>query len=74
MTLEHQILQRLAAGPVPSSDLSNIDADDLHLTLKFMVERRQVCVQNGQVALFWHRHMMMPLMTNRHDRPFLAAI
>jgi hypothetical protein len=59
---------------VPFSDLSDINAEDLDLTLKFMVKRRQVCVQNGQVALFWHRHMMMPIMTNRHVRSLHAAI
>jgi len=58
MTLEYHIFQTLGSGPVPLSTLSNIESDDLDHTMKLMVARRQICVRNGQAALFWHRHMI----------------
>lgn len=63
MTTEYDIFQKLGAGPVPVSILSDIEADDLEITMQCMVARRQICVRNGQVALFWHRHMIsLPMM------------
>lgn len=52
------ILQRLGAGPVRTLDLGRVDQDDLALTLKFMVARRQVCMRAGWVSLYWHRHLI----------------
>lgn len=43
------------------ADLDDLDADDLSVTLKFMVKRRQICVRDGHVALFWHRHAIPPI-------------
>ena len=60
MTIEHHIFQRLGAGPISIADLDDINSDDLAITLKFMVERRQICVQDGHVVLFWHRHTIPP--------------
>lgn len=63
MTIEHQIIQRLGAGPISLADLDDINSDDLAITLKFMLERRQIYVRHGHVALFWHRHTIPPLPT-----------
>ncbi|HUD93409.1 hypothetical protein [Sphingobium sp.] len=58
MTLESMILQRLGARPVQALDLGGVDQDDLALTLKFMVARRQICMQAGWISLYWHRHQI----------------
>lgn len=60
MTLESMILQRLGAGPVQTLGLDEAHGDDLALTLKFMVARRQICMKAGWVSLYWHRHMIAP--------------
>ena len=58
MTLEYQILQRLGSGPVLLSTLGDIGDDDLERMLTIMAARRQICVRDRQVSLFWHRHMI----------------
>jgi hypothetical protein len=67
MTLENMILEQLGAGPVRSLELTGADPDEVELTLKFMVARRQICRKAGQISLFWHRHMIFapPVVVTR---------
>lgn len=58
MTLEYEILQRLRFGPVWLNALEDIDDDGLDGALSLMAMRRQVCMRNQQISLFWHRHMI----------------
>lgn len=73
MTTEYHIFQKLGAGPVPLSILSAIAADDLEVTMQCMVTRRQICVRNGQAALFWHRHMIARAAAMVPDRALLLV-
>lgn len=73
MTTEYHIFQKLGSGPVALSVLSDIEADDLEDTMQWMVGRRQICVRNGQVALFWHRHLIARAAAMVPDRALLPV-
>ena len=73
MTTEYYIFQKLGAGPVALSALFDIEADDLEVAMQCMVARRQICVRNGQAALFWHRHMIARAAAMVPDRALLLV-
>lgn len=59
MTLEGRILQALGAGPVRRLTMGGVDADELAAMLRIMAARRQICLREDQVSLFWHRHIIL---------------
>jgi hypothetical protein len=58
MTLEMMVLQCLGGGPVDALTIADADQDELALTLKFMIARRQIYRKAGWMSLYWHRHMI----------------
>ncbi|WP_223177741.1 hypothetical protein [Sphingobium sp. KCTC 72723] len=69
MTLENQILQQLGGGPIPLPELAEVSDEAFHQTIAVMEARRQICVRDQQVALFWHRHMIF----SGGQRPFQSV-